>query len=93
MSADDWITCPVCHGLPDHLKEGYRQYYGKVSEEEYEDLKAEFRLKSESNPVRVDYDYSINADLTITFNFFAECEKCHAKWKHTGVVACQKSPK
>ncbi len=86
MSADDYVLCPVCKGLPENLRNGVKQFYGKVDEKEYERLKKEYKLKSESNPVGVDYEYGINADGTISLGFFAECGVCHATWKHEGLV-------
>lgn len=86
MSADDWLPCPVCRGLPIPLRDGYKQFYGKIPEEEYNSLKNQTELALKSTPVRVDYEYGLNADGTISLNFFAGCDLCHAKWKHMGVV-------
>lgn len=90
MSADDWIECPVCHGLPEKLRNGYKQYYGKVSEEEYEKLKKEYESKSGEHPVRVDYEYTIGLDGEICLFFSAHCEKCNATWKHSGKIGGEK---
>lgn len=86
MSADDWRSCPVCQGLPDKLRGGYKKFYGKVDEKEYERLKAEYKDKSVSNPVRVDYEYDLNPDLTIFIGLHAICGVCGAEWHYKGVV-------
>jgi len=86
MTSDDWLSCPVCKGLPEKLRGGYEKFYGKVDAKEYERLKNEYKQKSESNPVRVDYVYAIHADLTISLSMFAKCNVCGAEWKHQGVV-------
>jgi len=38
MSADDLLSCPVCKGLPENLREGVEKFYGKVDEKEYAKL-------------------------------------------------------
>jgi len=86
MSADDWLSCPVCQGLPEKLKKGYKQYYGKVPEDEYNKLKLEHEKAVHKLPVRVDYEYNLNADLTISLNFHARCDLCNAEWDHKGTV-------
>ena len=86
MSADDWRSCPVCQGLPDKLKTGYKQFYGKVPEEEYNILKDEYESAMQSNPVRVDIEYGLNADGTISLGLFAKCGICGAEWNHQGLV-------
>lgn len=86
MSADDWLTCPVCRGLPIQLRDGYKQFYGKIPEEEYETMKRQTEKSIGSYPVRVDYEYEIHADGNISLVFFAKCDMCKAEWKHHGVV-------
>jgi hypothetical protein len=86
MSADDWRQCPICHGLPEELRGGIEHLYGKIPEDEYTQLKEQWKEAIFITPVRVDYNYLINADLSISLEFMAECNMCHAKWKHRGVV-------
>lgn len=77
----------ICIGyVPESLKNGYKHFYGKVDEKEYNRLKELYEDEIESTPVRVDYEYSINADLSISLDFAAECRLCHAKWRHDGVI-------
>jgi len=86
MSANDWLKCPVCHGLPFKVKNGYKQFYGKVPEEEYFKLKREYESSINIERVRVDYEYEIKPNGIIILSFFAECEACDAKWEHKGEV-------
>jgi hypothetical protein len=86
MSANDWLSCPICKGLPENLRDGVEQFYGKVDSKEYEVLKKEYTVKSKSNPVRVDYEYALHADGTISLGLWAQCNNCNAEWKHQGVV-------
>ncbi len=87
MSADDWLNCPVCHGLPDKLAHGYNHFYGKIPEEEYLKLKREYEARKNRETVRVDYEYELYPNGIITLNFFAQCNLCGAEWKHKGDVA------
>lgn len=86
MSADAWRQCPICHGVPENLRDGYKHLYGKISEDEYEQKKREYETNQVDIPVRVDYEYTLRADGTIFLTFYAECEMCGAKWTHRGVV-------
>lgn len=86
MSADAWLNCPVCHGLPDKLAHGYNHFYGKVLEQEYLKLKREYEASADSETVRVSFEYELHPDESITLNFFAQCNKCGAEWEHKGKV-------
>lgn len=85
MSADKYLECPICHGLPEKLRDGYEKFYGVVTVAEYEKLKEEY--EGQDKPyVPVYCEIFLNADGTVSLELGAECETCHAKWKHKGVV-------
>lgn len=86
MSADAWESCPICNGLPEKLRGGYKHLYGKVSEQDYEKAKKEYETVGDSTSVRVDFEYTLKADKTIFLTFYAECKVCGEKWEHQGVV-------
>lgn len=73
MSADDWLHCSVCGGVPKEFKDRkLSDFYGKVSEGEYERIKQAHKNAQESRTVRVDYEYTLNADGTISLDLGAE---------------------
>lgn len=86
MSADGWKQCPICNGLPEKFRIGYKHLYGKIPEQEYERKKKEYETVQVASSVRIDYEYTLKADKTIFLTFYAECEVCGAKWEHQGVV-------
>ena len=79
MSADDYVVCPVCNGLPERLR-NISKMYGKIPEAEYTALRAEAEEASGKDTVRVYRDFTLYDDLTVSFTLSAECEVCGAKW-------------
>jgi len=86
MSADDYFQCPVCKGQPEDLRKGYKQYYGKVAEEEYDKMKQDYSHNETDLTVPVYYEVSLNEDGTVSLDLGGECNLCHAKWEFKGVV-------
>lgn len=78
--------CPMCHGLPEDVRGGQSQYYGKVSEEEYNRLRSKIEAVQNLRSIGISYEIILNADKTLLLNLYAECDICHTKWEHQGVV-------
>lgn len=86
MSADEYVECPICHGLPEELREGYEKYYGTVTAKEYDAIKQKYNSLGGEPTVPVYYEIELKSDGTVSLGLGAECTGCHAEWKHDGVV-------
>ncbi len=91
MSADDWVSCPICIYKRKNSFKLLKDKYGKISQEEYEDLKKELNEEHEddedvggSTPVRIDREYGLSDKGYVYLSFSAVCQKCGASWQHNG---------
>lgn len=72
--------CPICKNLPEKLRGGIEQYYGKVPIEKWKEL---VEIQNKASAVRsleeIIRTYE-NIDGSITIDFHARCLNCGARW-------------
>lgn len=78
MSADNWAICPKCHKTNE---EKLSENYGKLSKQEYDNLKKELEESAERNTLREDYEIGI-CDGGFEVNYNGNCDKCGFKYKY-----------
>lgn len=81
MGADNWGECPRCFVKQKERYEDKQQAvidgYGKVSSEEYEDLKAEAAVEiAEEYTLREDYEIGIMHDGEFYVIYKGKCTVC-----------------
>lgn len=82
MSATNWRICPNCvkqeMEFQEQERENARKAYGKVSEAEYNEMKARAETPREltAENLREDYGAWIDGDFVFHFNYGCSCEVC-----------------
>lgn len=83
MSADNWAICPQCKLRGDHKKihvlVSSKEAYGKVTPEEYENIKQLEMEAAEEEPqetLREDYECYINEDGEFIVDYKCSCDEC-----------------
>jgi hypothetical protein len=83
MSADNWAVCPQCLdrglGESEALFQAAVEAYGKVSPEEYEQLRAKAQTPVDPeafDTFREDYEFYGAEDGTVTASYSGHCQKC-----------------
>lgn len=75
-----YAACPICKNLPENLRNGINQYYGKVPIERWEEL-IKIRNKALCTYTlekRIEIYENVNGSITIDFH--ARCLNCGARW-------------
>jgi len=82
MSATNWAVCPNCVKqeieFQNQEKKNAQEAYGKVSEAEYNEMKAraDTPRKLTAEHLREDYEVWIDKDLVFHFSYGCSCEVC-----------------
>ena len=84
MSAESWATCPRCLELlnleKDKVQDDVEEAYGKVSQEEYQEMveKArKFKLTGPGVTLREDYWLGIDNDGEFKIQYRGSCSQCN----------------
>jgi hypothetical protein len=82
MSADSWADCPKCTKATEKLIEQAKAVYGKVTEEEYNDLRDKI-LATKPNKYTLREDYEIGIWLgKFEVYYSASCSKCDFEYSY-----------
>lgn len=89
MSANNWTVCPKCESAHrascDKLESELHESYGKVSLNEYSDLKdalTERQNEELTKEMREDFEIGIE-DGVFEYSYSAYCYACNFKFKKT----------
>lgn len=86
MSADNWAECPLCKNKTAKALRDLKEQYGKISQEEYEKLKSEFKEENsedpdyEDTPLREDYELGVDQKGMCYVIYRGSCQTCAATW-------------
>lgn len=87
MSADNWGKCPLCESKKAQALKNLKEQYGKISQEEYEDLKEELESNEDDDEyedgdtLREDYEVGVDKKGYAYINYCGSCQKCGATWE------------
>lgn len=75
-----YTICPICKNLPEHLRGGIEQFYGKVPIEKWKELEEIQNRALSVHPLEEIIRTYENMDGSITIDFHAKCLNCDARW-------------
>ncbi len=81
MSADSYDKCPICNGIRQSLKERLNNAYGKVPENEYNEIKEQVKASTDKTSVSVYYEITLLEVGQIKISLSAKCKICGAEWE------------